>query len=62
MPVKKHPLRSKTLWTNAIIGLLCFFPTTRDLILQYPTAAMVAVSGLNAAMRFFSHGKLSLED
>lgn len=59
----KNPLLSKTLWLNLIVALLALlWPQGKALLAANPDYGIYLITAANFALRFFSHGKLSLGD
>jgi hypothetical protein len=59
MEENKKPYLSKTLWINAILAGVAFFPNLKDLI--DPDMAIQIIAGLNILLRFLTKSKIQLK-
>ena len=60
MEPSKSPLTSKTLWINLAMAACAFFPVANDFIAANPTVVILAVAGVNFALRLITKGKIEL--
>ena len=57
----KNALKSKTLWTNAILALLAiFYPPATAFITAHPEVAAGVFGAINMGLRFVTKGAVTL--
>ena len=58
----KSPLKSKTLWLNAIVAVLALaYPPAGQYLSEHPEVVLSGFAVLNIILRLISKDKLSLE-
>lgn len=60
VPVKKS-WQSKTNWVSLIMAASAFFPKVGEWVASHPEQFMWAISGLFAALRMISKGKIEIK-
>lgn len=60
MPTTIPPYLSKTLWTNAIIAAVAFFPGAQAYVTAHPMIVVEVLAGVNIVLRILTKSKLSL--
>jgi hypothetical protein len=56
----KSFLKSKTFWTNIVIGAASFIPPVKEFLVSNPETAVSMISAINVVLRFISKGKIFL--
>jgi hypothetical protein len=59
MEIKKNPMKSKTLWVNAIVAILAFFPAIGE---KFDSGQIMMLMGVvNMVLRMVTKDKIGLE-
>lgn len=58
----KAPYLSKTLWINAIVAAVAFFPGAQTYVQAHPALLIDVFAGINFALRFFTKNAIGLGD
>jgi hypothetical protein len=58
----KHPLLSKTLWTNLILAIVAFIPAAQGYVQGHPTLVLSVLAGANIVLRLVTKNAIGLED
>lgn len=56
----KSFLKSKTFWTNIVIGAASFLPPVKQFLVSNPETAVSLISAVNVVLRFVTRGKIFL--
>lgn len=60
--MNKKPWESKTLWVSLISAVAAFFPPVQEWITAHAEVFAMGLSGLFAALRLMSGGKIVISD